>query len=69
MSSQALPALVWAYLRAVTWSFLGIRRGTGAREDLERLRPVPLVLTGVLLAAGLVSALVLLARMAVSGLG
>jgi hypothetical protein len=38
------------YLRAVLWSFFGIRRGARARDDLSTLRPLPLVITGLLLA-------------------
>lgn len=33
------------------WSFFGIRRGARARDDLSTLRPLPLVITGLLLAA------------------
>lgn len=69
MNRNAPLATVLAYLKAVAWSFFGIRRGTRAREDLGQLRPLPLILTGVLLAAGFVGSLVLLARLAVAGLG
>lgn len=69
MNRKALPAAVPAYLKAVAWSFIGIRRGAGARDDLGRLRPLPLILTGVLLAAGFVGTLMLLARLAVARLG
>lgn len=58
-----------AYVRAVAWSFFGIRRGARAREEIERLRPVPLIVAGVLLAAVFVGSLVTLARLAVAGLG
>lgn len=42
---------VLRYLQAVLWSFFGIRRGARARDDLSTLRPLPLVITGLLLAA------------------
>ena len=38
------------HLRAALWSFIGIRRGAGARNDVALLRPLPLVLAGVGLA-------------------
>ncbi|WP_082368258.1 DUF2970 domain-containing protein [Piscinibacter sakaiensis] len=58
-----------AHVRAVAWSFFGIRRGSRARDDVERLRPVPLVVAGVLLAAAFVGGLVSVARLAAAGLG
>lgn len=56
------------YIRTVLWSFFGIRRGAAAREDITQLRPLPLVLTGLLLAGLFVALLATLARLAVSGL-
>ncbi|GAP36171.1 DUF2970 domain-containing protein [Piscinibacter sakaiensis] len=53
----------------MAWSFFGIRRGSRARDDVERLRPVPLVVAGVLLAAAFVGGLVSVARLAAAGLG
>ncbi len=69
MNRKSPSALALAYLKAVAWSFIGIRRGTRAREDLGQLRPLPLILTAVLLATGFVGSLLLLARLAVAGLG
>ncbi len=51
---------------AVLWGFIGLRKGQAHMRDLETMRPVPLILTGVLLAAGLVLCLVMLARWAVA---
>ncbi|WP_420994225.1 DUF2970 domain-containing protein [Cupriavidus sp. 30B13] len=56
-------------LRLVTtvlWGFLGLRRGEEHMRDLQAVRPVPLILTGVALAAGLVLLLVTLAHWAVT---
>ncbi|QEZ46470.1 DUF2970 domain-containing protein [Cupriavidus oxalaticus] len=53
-------------LRTVLWGFVGLRKGQEHQRDLENLRPVPLILTGVAVAAGLVACLVLAANWAVS---
>lgn len=53
-------------LRTVLWGFFGLRQGREHQRDLDNLRPVPLILTGVAVAAGLVGCLVLAASWAVS---
>ena len=35
-------------VRAVAWSFLGIRRSSGLEEDVKRLNPIHVVVAGVL---------------------
>ena len=47
-------------LKAVAWSFLGIRRGAGWQEDISRLNPVQVIVVGLVGAALFVGALVLL---------
>jgi sulfite exporter TauE/SafE len=46
-------------MRAVAWSFLGIRRGAGLEEDMKQLNPLHVVLVAlvgvVLIVVGLVS--------------
>jgi hypothetical protein len=54
--------LVFRYFRAVLWGFFGIRRGAGAQQEIGRLSPVALALTGLATAALLVGALMTLAR-------
>ena len=49
-------------VRAVAWSFLGIRRADGLAHDVQKLNPVHLLLAGVLGAALLVATLVLLVQ-------
>lgn len=49
-------------LRAVAWSFFGIRRSSGLAEDVHKLNPVHLVIAGLLAAAAFIGALVLLVR-------
>ncbi|MFS8975125.1 DUF2970 domain-containing protein [Cupriavidus necator] len=53
-------------LQTVLWGYFGLRKGQEHQRDLENLRPVPLILTGVAVAAGLVVCLVLAAHWAVS---
>lgn len=53
-------------VQTVLWGFLGLRKGQEHMRDLQAVRPVPLILTGVALAAGLVLLLVLLAHWAVT---
>ena len=38
-------------LKAVAWSFLGIRRGAGWQEDISRLNPVHVIVAGLIGAA------------------
>lgn len=47
-------------LRAVAWSFFGIRSGSEYRKDVSELNPVHVVLAGVATAAGFVVALIVL---------
>ena len=57
-------ARLLAYPRAVLWSFLGIRRGAAAREDIATLHPPGLIATGVVLAAGVLALLLTIASSA-----
>jgi Protein of unknown function (DUF2970) len=47
-------------LRAVAWSFFGIRKNSEYRADVGRLNPLHVVIAGVAAAATFVVALVLL---------
>ncbi|KAF7961449.1 alcohol dehydrogenase [Cupriavidus sp. UYMU48A] len=53
-------------VRTVLWGFLGLRKGREHQRDLENMRPVPLILTGVTLAAGLVFCLLMVAKFVVA---
>ncbi len=53
---------VWATVKAVAWSFLGVRKGSGFQEDIGRLKPYHVIAVGlvggillVLLLIGLVN--------------
>ena len=56
------------YIRMVLWSFFGIRRRAGADDELSKVRPVPLAITAVLLAAAFGALLLWVASAAVAGL-
>lgn len=49
-------------VRAVGWSFFGVRRSADHREDVERLNPLHVVVVGVVAAALFVVLLMLLVR-------
>jgi hypothetical protein len=53
---MSLPRTV----RAVLWSFLGIRRRSGLEDDMQRLNPLHVVAVALVLTALLVGALVAL---------
>jgi hypothetical protein len=58
-SRRASP---WQTMRAVAWSFFGIRRSADHAQDMQRLNPVHVVIAGVVGAALFVATLVLLVR-------
>ena len=49
-------------VRAVAWSFFGVRRAADLEQDVQRLNPVQVVVVGVLGAALFVVALVWLVK-------
>jgi hypothetical protein len=53
-------------VRAVAWSFFGVRRSVDYAEDVEKLNPVHVVVAGVAGAALFVAAIVLLVRWVVA---
>ncbi|HXR57503.1 MAG TPA: c-type cytochrome [Casimicrobiaceae bacterium] len=52
-------------LRAVLWSFLGVRRGADAARDIEAVPPHLLILAGVFVAALFVGGIVVLVRVVI----
>jgi hypothetical protein len=54
-------------MKAVGWGMLGIRKGSGYREDAARLNPVHVIIAGVLAAAIFVVVLISIVRWVVSG--
>ena len=49
-------------MRAVAWSFLGIRKGKGYEEDVSQLNPVHVIIAGVVGAVMFVLILVVLVK-------
>ncbi len=53
-------------LRAVGWSFFGVRRGADHEQDMQRLNPVHVVIAGLIGAGIFIALLVVLVRWVVS---
>jgi hypothetical protein len=49
-------------VKAVGWSFFGIRRSAGLEQDLQKLNPVHVIVAGILGAVFFITALVFLVR-------
>ncbi len=47
-------------VRAVAWSFLGIRKGSGLQEDMQHLNPLHVVLVALVAVALIVAGLIAL---------
>lgn len=60
------PASLMQTMRAVAWSFLGIRRSSGYEQDVQKLNPVHVVIGGIVGAALFVAVIVVLVRWVVS---
>jgi hypothetical protein len=52
----------WGTLRAVAWSFFGVRQGAAYEKDVAQLNPVHVIIAGVVAAALFVLGLVLLVQ-------
>ena len=55
-----------ATLRAVAWSFFGVRKGSDYDKDVSQLNPLHVIAAGVIVAAVFVVGLILLVRGVVS---
>jgi hypothetical protein len=49
-------------LKAVAWSFFGVRKGTDYEKDITQLNPVHVIIAGILGAVVFVSALLAIVR-------
>lgn len=49
-------------LKAVAWGFLGVRKGAHHAEDIAKLNPVHLIITGLLATLVFVIGLILIAQ-------
>jgi len=52
----------WQTIRAVAWSFFGVRRSADLKRDAGRLNPLHVVVAGLLAATAFVVGLVVLVR-------
>ncbi len=52
-------------VKAVAWSFVGLRKGSEFQEDTQKLNPIHVIVVGIAGAAVFVVGLVFLARWAV----
>ena len=59
-------ATLMEIVSAVLWSFFGVRKGEAMRRDAVTIRPHQVIIVGILLAAILVAALVVLVRIITS---
>lgn len=50
-SAAQRPLSFWQTVRAVGWSFFGVRRSGGYAEDVKKLNPVHLIIAGFIAAA------------------
>ena len=57
------PATLREIVGAVFWSFFGVRKGNAMRQDLVTIKPHQVIIVGILVAAGLVVALLILVRL------
>ena len=65
--SRAVPAetrqaTLAQVVGAVLWSFFGVRKGNAMQRDAVTIRPHQVIIAGVLIAAALVVALLILVR-------
>ncbi|MDF1484829.1 DUF2970 domain-containing protein [Ramlibacter sp. H39-3-26] len=56
----------WRTLRAVAWSFIGLRKDSEYRADMERLNPIHIIVAGLVGALLFVLALVALVHWVVA---
>jgi Protein of unknown function (DUF2970) len=59
---QRPPQSLVRSLLAVAWSFLGVRKDSEFKEDLASIKPLHVMLVGVVAGFGLVIVLMLIAR-------
>lgn len=52
-------------MRAVLWSFFGVRKRSGYEQDAQQLNPVHVIVAGLIAAALFVLALILVVRFVV----
>lgn len=56
----------WQTVKAVGWSFLGVRKASGYEEDISKINPVHVIVAGLLAAVLFVLGLVVLVKWVVA---
>ncbi|MBU0917453.1 DUF2970 domain-containing protein [Aquabacterium parvum] len=56
----------WQTVKAVGWSFFGVRKASGYEEDISKVNPVHVIVAGVLAAVLFVLGLVVLVKWVVA---
>ena len=59
-------ASFWSTMKAVFWSFLGIRKRSDYEKDAASLKPVHVIIAGLIGVALFVGVLIMLVRIAVA---
>jgi organic hydroperoxide reductase OsmC/OhrA len=44
---QRKPTNVWRTVKAVAWSFFGVRKGSDYEQDIQNLNPFTLIAVGI----------------------
>ena len=53
---------LWQTVRAVAWSFFGVRRSADLERDVQRLNPVHVMIAGIVGAVMFIAVLVMLVK-------
>jgi hypothetical protein len=53
---------LWRTVRAVGWSFFGVRKNSGFQDDIAKLNPLHIIAVGLVAAALFVVVLIMLVR-------
>ena len=64
----ARPATLSEIVRAVLWSFFGVRKGEAMQRDVVAIKPHQVIVVGILIAAAVVAILLILVRLITRGL-
>jgi hypothetical protein len=64
----ARPARLFEIVRAVLWSFFGVRKGHAMQRDIVTIKPHQVIVVGILIAAVVVAMLLILVRFITRGL-
>ncbi len=64
MSAPQAPrkGSLWRTLRAVAWSFFGVRKNSGYQDDLAKLNPLHIIGVAFVVVVVFVTALILIVR-------